>query len=881
MAANIYIPPTAPTLQEELMAEDFERLSKKKFPTFDALFEEARELAKRYGHGIATKGSNNPKPFPGGPLPGRHELICVKGKGNKIVDNSVRKKTHKITRDDCPWTAAAVHYGDASDPTHHGWTLVTIKKKTWAETVHNHAAHDKPETIASHRNATRKNLKETIIEMSKVTTKVSAMDIASNINKLPDGSGKGIAKSDVLAILKESKLKASNGLSDDQQFLLAIRDDKRFISKTEENPKTGEIDRIAFTNEDCLDLVRANPEVYVYDDTECTNDHGLSLVQVNGVACNNQTFSIMWGLISGKKSERHEWVLNVLKEMTDDRGIDRPKVALTDMCVPIKEAFTAVYGEETKQMICLWHVMKNIVHHVKLKWKGGLSGTAVGEAGNGKGKRTVMSDEEADEEVASRLLERLDNIRVNGKNKVARKIIGKMIDGFEPLDKARTSKRKYKDNADGFLCCAADMIHCNGDESSFQAGWALLNKEFAAQDDMLSYLQRIWLPLAHQFARYATQWYRHLGNTTTGRTEGQHRLIKSLLRNRRAKLTELLDAIEEAWFRQQLRYTADIAAQKFTSQGRYKVGIFKDIHPYVTEAALGLIYKEVEAAEEMFKEDGPLIVPDIPDDPENDPAWQSLGLPGFGRIYELLHLNRAATEKSDAWEKGKKVPITVAKLSLMEIHSHWWLPGSIDNPDAKIQTQSVERKYVKKKHQTNSKRSTAWANRAQSDHPAENGVTHTGRINSHDEPLRGKKRPRGVATSLAPSSLAAPRSTAPARLAAGDDEPMQDCITVVDDDEEDSDNPFADSEDEDDEPARLEPRTELRLKSHGNKRRRLIQNDITLNTTRESQVLKQAMDAYRSEDNAPPRASGRVRKATKGFEKAMRAEMEDSQGRPL
>lgn len=84
------------------------------------------------------------------------------------------------------------------------------------------------------------------------------------------------------------------------------------------------------------------------------------------------------------------------------------------------------------------------------------------------------------------------------------------------------SNGPYANTADGIMAVWSDCVYADSEEQ-FREKWELLYREFSKQQQSsVGYLEPIWLPVANDFADWATRQHRNYGVRVTSRTEAVH-----------------------------------------------------------------------------------------------------------------------------------------------------------------------------------------------------------------------------------------------------------------------------------------------------------------------------------------------------------------------
>ncbi|KAM4057719.1 MULE transposase [Hirsutella rhossiliensis] len=93
------------------------------------------------------------------------------------------------------------------------------------------------------------------------------------------------------------------------------------------------------------------------DNTYKVNRFNMPLLQIIGTTGLHKSFS--------------------LREAGRQADIPDPGVVITDFDTALKNALDSIFPS-TQQQVCVWHMMKNVILHIKKKWEGSLDGTEIG-----------------------------------------------------------------------------------------------------------------------------------------------------------------------------------------------------------------------------------------------------------------------------------------------------------------------------------------------------------------------------------------------------------------------------------------------------------------------------------------------------------------------
>ncbi|KAM4065070.1 MULE transposase [Hirsutella rhossiliensis] len=113
------------------------------------------------------------------------------------------------------------------------------------------------------------------------------------------------------------------------------------------------------------------------DNTYKVNRFNMPLLQIIGTTGLHKSFSVGFGLTAKEDEGAFQWILSQLREAGRQADIPDPGVVITDFDTALKNALDSIFPS-TQQQVCVWHMMKNVILHIKKKWEGSLDGTEIG-----------------------------------------------------------------------------------------------------------------------------------------------------------------------------------------------------------------------------------------------------------------------------------------------------------------------------------------------------------------------------------------------------------------------------------------------------------------------------------------------------------------------
>jgi hypothetical protein len=112
---------------------------------------------------------------------------------------------------------------------------------------------------------------------------------------------------------------------------------------------------------------RLYPWVQMYDNTYKTNNKNLAFFQVVSLNQYGKTFNCAFGLINNERQEGFDWLMDQVNARRIEIGANPPRITITDFDHAMRNAVARVYPEAQRQL-CIFHINKNMVSHVKRKW---------------------------------------------------------------------------------------------------------------------------------------------------------------------------------------------------------------------------------------------------------------------------------------------------------------------------------------------------------------------------------------------------------------------------------------------------------------------------------------------------------------------------------
>jgi hypothetical protein len=105
-------------------------------------------------------------------------------------------------------------------------------------------------------------------------------------------------------------------------------------------------------------------DIALADNTYKTNRFKMPLLHIIGITPLDTHFSAAFCFLSSETEEDFTWAMKQFRDVMDDKTVP---FWLTDCQLALKNGISMAYPG-TKQMLCLWHINKNVKVKVQQYW---------------------------------------------------------------------------------------------------------------------------------------------------------------------------------------------------------------------------------------------------------------------------------------------------------------------------------------------------------------------------------------------------------------------------------------------------------------------------------------------------------------------------------
>lgn len=336
----------------------------------------------------------------------------------------------------------------------------------------------------------------------------------------------------------------------------------------------------------CAQEWKKSSRVQMYDNTYRTNNKGLALFQIIGLNGLGKSFSCGFGLINNEREEGFNWVLKQVDYLRSSIGASAPEITITDYDKAMKNAVKRVYPNAMPQ-ICIFHVNKNVVLHIKKKWdkKAAEAIRCAFESAQGSheaqlgGQDSQEDDEELDEE-DERVMRRLNRMAIDPHHQ----------------ESIPTDPELIEHSRAGLYALWGHVLYAITLEG-FHEAWERLKAFFSEQTAIIEYLETTYMAIAPEWATCYVNQRRNFGQRTTSPVEATNRYIKSYVINGNSTVLQvveqsfkMVDSMAEQIKDERRKQQTSI---KYDFLGKYWLG---DAPYYVAAKALKMVRDQYRRA---------------------------------------------------------------------------------------------------------------------------------------------------------------------------------------------------------------------------------------------------------------------------------------------
>ncbi|KAM4067433.1 MULE transposase [Hirsutella rhossiliensis] len=220
------------------------------------------------------------------------------------------------------------------------------------------------------------------------------------------------------------------------------------------------------------------------DNTYLVNRFNMPLLQIIGTTGLHKSYSVAFGIASKEDEGAFNWILSHLYDTGRRASIPAPGV----------------------QQLCVWHMMKNVILHIKKKWVGSLEGTEIigdraDEADTRLGAAAALANDRTNANaIEDRPIDHTAEAQIQHASQLADQYLDEERDDEGNPIPPPPPKRTFKHTADGIRDAWASVVRARTPEECSEQ-WNLLCVEFFDQPALVNYLRTTYYPWRAQFCR--------------------------------------------------------------------------------------------------------------------------------------------------------------------------------------------------------------------------------------------------------------------------------------------------------------------------------------------------------------------------------------------
>ena len=485
--------------------------------TVDEAYNAAQQWAKEHGYCLRKIRSSKDRK---GDVR-MYNMGCDRG---GITISKARKRRVGSSKTDCPMTLNLHRQRRMVD-------YLTVEEWTIQVTCgdHNHQASFHPIAHPLHRRRSEQ-LRTEIVSMRACG--VSPRNVVNTI--FGQDRGMLLLRRDIYNENARARSRELKGYTSTEALLLWLQKEKVDWSYKARVDPRGNLLQLFFAYKPMIDVFRAHPDLLLADCTYKTNRYRMPLLHFIGLTSIGTHFTAAFCFMPSESQEDYAWAIRQFVEVV--QGNTQIHVFLSDNESALKNASTVILPNVT-QLLCVWHVSKNVLAKAQETWK------------------AVCDGLDAELKVQQRK---------------------KFMEHWRRLCKAKTPDQ-YEDM------------------------YTALKHEYRNYPRLIEYLEAYQYPQRKVVAFAWTSRVKHYGNTTTSRLEQAHWVVKGYLRNSRGDLLTVTRQIKHLFDSWLLEYKGKVAkaliAPPYHVKGTLIEAFTDDLNDHVTPYALELCVNQLTMAQ--------------------------------------------------------------------------------------------------------------------------------------------------------------------------------------------------------------------------------------------------------------------------------------------
>jgi MULE transposase domain len=409
--------------------------------------------------------------------------------------------------------------GSRSKHTGCKWHCIVVEEGgTWRGYMSDQSLHNHPRSFGATYPVRRRlarqaepGIHERIMSDAKVPT-ISAKETHIAIrHQFPDVP---INITDIFNTKGKMQAENDQGLSTVQAMARDIGDAFYFHYSVDE---ANRLLNLIFIEKASLNLLRRWPYTIILDATYKTNKFGMYLVDIVGMTGSGKRFIIAQSFLSAEGEDDYSFVLDWLKDVYITAGLDLPLSITSDAAGGLRVALRKIFPD-TAHLLCTVHINRDVLTWCKRYWQEELLANV--------GGNPLLFDSDDDLSI--------NPITVNSSRETS------LISAEEREQYLETREKRFLTKWNAVMSATT----LTG-EAGFEKAWTALRLQYLGDGpEIITYLEKTWLPYKKSFCKAWTNLIRHFSNTTSNRAEGSHRGVKKKLPQHRLHIRKVIDIMK-------------------------------------------------------------------------------------------------------------------------------------------------------------------------------------------------------------------------------------------------------------------------------------------------------------------------------------------------
>jgi MULE transposase domain len=225
--------------------------------------------------------------------------------------------------------------------------------------VHNHGASDDPRQHPQNRRPTSRE--------TRVITNLSASGVAPRFilnNLLARDPETLVTAKEITNTIEYERQKKLNGRLPIEALVEDLDEDENWALHYTTNHQ-GRVNFFFFAPDAMISLAQSSPEVLLIDATYKVNKYNMPCIHFMTTTSIGRTASVALAFVASEEEAYYNLAVSTFRELV--MGDARVEVILTDDEDALRNALDVVYPD-VPQLLCLWHVNKNVQTYVNTLW---------------------------------------------------------------------------------------------------------------------------------------------------------------------------------------------------------------------------------------------------------------------------------------------------------------------------------------------------------------------------------------------------------------------------------------------------------------------------------------------------------------------------------